>query len=254
MTVPFRDLVVVDVGNTAAKVAWFRDDRIEARVVLAHSDAANGDRPAALGELLARTPGVPVAIASVRADACERLIERFPADRRVLRAPDDFVVLVENDCDPRDGVGLDRLFDAAAIAGDRLPAVVIDVGTAITVDRVDPPGIFRGGAIAPGVSLSFRALCRDTGRLPLVTPGDAPPAALGRDTAAALRAGVVRGLAGLVDRLATDLSGDDAATFWITGGEAHWLLPLLATRPRYDADLTLRGIARSARHVLSMGP
>src|SRR6185369_116946 len=67
-------------------------------------------------------------------------------------------------------VGQDRLLDAlGAYARSTQACIVIDAGTAITVDFVDGQGVFHGGAIAPGVQMMLRALHEQTAALPLVT-------------------------------------------------------------------------------------
>lgn len=59
----------------------------------------------------------------------------------------------------RETLGADRLCNAAAAwAASLAPALVIDAGTAVTVDLVDAGGVYRGGAILPGQSLTLRAL------------------------------------------------------------------------------------------------
>src|SRR5207249_4465914 len=65
-------------------------------------------------------------------------------------------------------VGLDRLFNAVAVNARRAPeaaAVVVDAGSAVTVDWVDARGVFRGGAIFPGFRLMAEALHRYTALL-----------------------------------------------------------------------------------------
>ncbi|MBI4879739.1 MAG: type III pantothenate kinase [Planctomycetes bacterium] len=244
------DLVVLDVGNSTATVALFAGERVLERRSFPHEDRSLAD----LCAFIARAPqGCAAALAGVRPSACRRIADALGGARPLLLAPRDFGAPIENACLPPESVGLDRLFDAAAAAlRHGLPAIVVDAGTAVTVDRVDPPGVFRGGAIAPGVRLAFEALERGAEQLPLVQaePGRVPDA-LGTDTAAAIRSGVVRGLAGLVDRLVADLAAGLAAAgpprVVLTGGDAPLLLPLLCCRPRYDADLTLHGIALGAR-------
>jgi type III pantothenate kinase len=188
-------------------------------------------------------------------------IDALRSIRPVLRAGVDFRAAVANACRPAQGVGQDRLFDAAgAVAMQIVPAVVVDAGTAITVDRIDPPPapptsgaggepVFAGGAIAPGLRLAFGALHRETALLPLVqtqVPGRAAAvAALGTDTEAAIRSGVIRGTAGLIDRLVEEVGAAGKPPVLLTGGDAPALLPYLRCAPRLEPDLTLRGIAYS---------
>lgn len=251
MTAPVVDLVAVDVGNSKVAAALLAGREVTARARFRHAEPG---ALAALAEFLARAPAAaPVALASVNAEALAALLPALAA-RRVAVAPRDFSAAIDNACTPPESVGQDRLFDAAG-AAERypLPAVVVDAGTAVTVNRVDPGPTFRGGAIAPGLELAFEVLHRRTSQLPRVATGAAGAAvpALGTDTAAAIRSGVVRGVAGAIDRLCRDLAascpGGRAACFVLTGGAARTLLPFLETDFVLDPDLQLRGIAAGFR-------
>ncbi|RMF89255.1 MAG: type III pantothenate kinase, partial [Planctomycetota bacterium] len=136
---------------------------------LRHEDSAD-----VLGEWLAELDSaVSWYIGSVNRPATTRLLEwqrtHRPQDRVVLLTYED-VPLDVRVPDP-DMVGIDRLLDAAA--ADRLrregsPAVVVDLGTAITVDLVSADGGFLGGAILPGLAMAARALHDYTDLLPLI--------------------------------------------------------------------------------------
>ncbi len=115
--------------------------------------------------------------------------------------------------DEPDKVGIDRL--ANALAADRLrsagsAAIVVDLGSAITVDVVSADGAFLGGAIMPGIAMSARALHEFTDLLPLEPMSELaqPPAPLGKTTSACLQAGLYWGAIGgvreLIARLGTD--------------------------------------------------
>lgn len=241
------DLVVLDVGNTAVKVGLFAGAELVARAWFGHRSP---DSLALARDFVARASATAlVAAAAVRPERVKDLLDACAAGRRCLVAPTDFAPTVRNDAEPPASVGLDRLFNAAAVADTAGPTVVVDAGTAVTVDRVEPPGVFRGGAIAPGLRLGFEGLHHGTSQLPLVPAPEvgAGVPALGRDTVAAIRAGVVRGVAGGIERLARDLGVGDDALLVLTGGDALRLLPFLSLELRHEPDLTLLGIARGAR-------
>jgi type III pantothenate kinase len=149
-------------------------------------------------------------------------------------------------------VGRDRLFGARAaieIAGG--DALVVAVGTALTVDAVRADRTFLGGAIAPGPELLARALATGTARLPLVEPR-AGALALGVDTEGALRAGIAVGLRGaareLVERLIAE-AGLPKATVVVTGGARAFVLDPPAFPGRnvlVEADLVHRGLLLAA--------
>ncbi|MRR09186.1 type III pantothenate kinase, partial [bacterium] len=95
-------------------------------------------------------------------------------------------------------LGADRLVNAYAawkLYGG--PALVVDIGTAVTWDAVDSRGVFRGGAIAPGPGLLLKALAERTAQLPEVALKRAP-LATGRATAECVRSGVYWGTVGMV--------------------------------------------------------
>jgi type III pantothenate kinase len=149
-----------------------------------------------------------------------------------------------------DMVGIDRLLDAVAV--NRLrpparPAIIVDLGTAITVDLVSVEGVFRGGAIMPGIGMAARALHEFTDLLPLldmVSLAD-PPGALGGDTMAAMQSGIFWGAVGGIRRLIEELSstGEGEPHIYLTGGAAPSVAPLIAPGTTYHPHLTLAAIA-----------
>jgi pantothenate kinase type III len=244
------DRVVLDVGNSAVTVAICDRDQVLTAVSVVHAGIAPEDFERRLRAAIAPAPPLaPIGIAQVNDAIAAKVIAIAGSSRRVLVAPRDFAPGVVNACENPETVGLDRLFDANALDRDG-DFVVVDAGTAITVDRVCR-GVFEGGAIAPGIRVSYRALHRETGKLPQVEPDLSPPPALGRNTRQAMRVGVERGLAGLVDRLVADLLAElpadrrAASRVFLTGGDARYLAPLLRTPIEIDPMLTLRGIARA---------
>ena len=156
-------------------------------------------------------------------------------------------------------VGVDRLLNAlaaAALAPPALPdqdgpafAVVADCGTATTVDTVRLNGggrpEFLGGAILPGATLCVKALHAHTALLPEINlHADAP--ADGRDTAAAIRLGVLEMQAAAIDRLLGGWNGLPAFQV-LTGGAADLIADRLRTaEPRRVPHLTLIGLALAA--------
>jgi type III pantothenate kinase len=149
-------------------------------------------------------------------------------------------------------VGIDRLL--AALAADRLrqrdrAAIVVDLGTAITVDLVDTDGAFAGGAILPGIATSARALAEQTDALPKVSLEilDHPPAALGTSTIPAIESGIYWGAIGAIRELVSQLSKpfQILPDLFITGGASRQVADLLKTHGtvRHVPNLVLSGIA-----------
>lgn len=150
-------------------------------------------------------------------------------------------VMMDN---PRE-VGADRIATAVA-AHDMFPGenvVVVDFGTAITVDAVSAKGQYLGGAIAPGVDTSATALFAATAQIRRVELV-APPHAIGKTTVHAVQSGVIYGTAALVDglvRRATEEMGGEAAVV-ATGGLAPVVAEHCETIDKLEPMLTLLGL------------
>jgi type III pantothenate kinase len=154
-------------------------------------------------------------------------------------------------------VGADRLINA--LAAGRLygaPAVVLDFGTATTLDAVAADGSFVGGAIAPGLELGLEALAARTARLPRVE-ALRPERAIGRDTVSAIRSGAVFGYLGLarelLERMRAELAVEAPGVHVhviLTGGisQVPWIVELPGV-DAIDPDLTLKGLAILAEEV-----
>jgi type III pantothenate kinase len=149
-------------------------------------------------------------------------------------------------------VGIDRLLAAAAANWIRQrdrPAIVVDLGTAITVDLVDADGAFAGGAILPGIATSARALAEQTDALPQVLLEflDEPPAALGTSTIPAIESGIYWGAIGAIRELVAQLSTpfQIQPDLFITGGASRQVADRLKTHGavRHMPNLVLSGIA-----------
>ncbi len=148
-----------------------------------------------------------------------------------------------------EAVGADRLLAAgAAFRLARGPVIVVDAGTALTVDLVSAGGCFLGGTIAPGLNAMADALASGTSLLPEVIIR-APASAVGRDTPECIRAGVVFGAAGAVDRVVEELiaTADGAPRVFLTGGDATFLSPYIRSPHVSEPDLVLRGLAYAYR-------
>ena len=147
-----------------------------------------------------------------------------------------------------DRVGADRL--CAAYAAWRLASgavVVVDAGTAITVDGVRADGTFAGGAILAGPHLVSEALRRGTALLP-AAPAALPVRVLGRTTDEALAAGVGYGLGGAVRALIARAAEELAEPVRVvgTGGALARLAGCGDCFDRVEPDLALLGIRWTA--------
>ena len=244
-----------DIGNSSIGCAVFDGEELRTRWRM-DTGLASTAYATRLGRALERAgigaPGLEGAIASsvvrgltevmgraVRSVAGCDLMEADP------RADPGIDVAAEKP----EAVGVDRLLAAGAafrqVGGS---VIVVDVGTALTVDLVSTAGCFMGGTISPGLKAMAKALATGASLLPHVDI-TAPASALGRDTPECIRAGVVFGAAGAVDRLVEELKDatDGAPRVVLTGGDAPALSPYLKSPHDSQPDLVLRGLAYAFR-------
>lgn len=251
-------LLALDVGNTNLTTGLVRDGRLVAtRRASSHLHFTADELEVAIDGLL-RLDGatlddaativlasvVPTLTAAVEAIAARR-------DRSLVVAAAGNVPLAIRVDRPNE-VGADRLVNALAVS--RLygtPAVVVDFGTATTLDCVAADGAYVGGAIAPGLELGLDALAARTARLPRIELR-APDRAIGRDTVGAMQAGTIFGYqdlaSGLLARVRRELAESagvepDAVRAVLTGGlsGAPWARSVVGV-DAIDPDLTLKGL------------
>jgi len=141
-------------------------------------------------------------------------------------------------------VGADRIVNGVA-AYERFggPVVIVDFGTATTIDVISAEGAYLGGAIAPGVETSAEALFSKAARLSKVDL-EAPAGVIGRNTRESVQAGLMLGEAAMVDGLVRRVwqeLGEETAVV-ATGGLAPSMSALCETVGHVDVDLTLTGL------------
>ena len=250
-------LVVIDIGNTRTCVGVARQ-----RAIHEAKTATNGDLAHVTQLVLTAQASIsgdqtaPIVIASVN-DVFADQLESALADQlgsRPYRVGRDLPIPVSCDLSPEALTGQDRLLNAtAAWAVLQQACIVVDAGTAVTVDFIDGTGVFHGGAIAPGASMQLQSLHEHTEALPELTfdrPDDDP---FGRDTAQAMLQGVYHGVQGLVRRLAEKYASYYEAypTIIATGGDAEAIFGADELVDRIVPDLTLLGIAVAAQEALT---
>lgn len=238
--------LIVDMGNTSVKVALMREGEAVAR-------AAADDFSTAL---LERIPG-PVdraIVSSTRGDgrSVTEALEQLGIP--TLRFTPSTPVPIEIGYLTPETLGRDRV--AAAVgAADRYPEddlLIIDCGTAVTVDRVErrPDGRHRfvGGFISPGAWLRFRALNDYTAALPLLGPEgweEEASGAPGRTTAEAVKRGVMAGLQMEIEgHIEISRRKNQKIRVIFTGGEAKYFVKRIKNTIFANRDLVLWGLDR----------
>lgn len=247
-----RTIIALSVGNTRARVGLLRGrELLESSV---HASGASGDIAEATVALADKAEGddSPVVVMSsvhrAAAEAIERdvkaqglVVQRFGRD---LPVP----IRQSLDAEGERTVGQDRLLCAiGAYAMSNQACVVVDLGTALTVDFVDGEGVFHGGAIAPGLAMMLRAMHEHTDALPSVEYRlPQPTDHFGKNTADAMRLGVTAMVCGAVRWLAERYAEHYEAYPRIiaTGGDVG-VLETDGVVESFVPDLQLHGIRRA---------
>ena len=234
-------VLLLDAGSSRLKWAWWRDGRLDR----SESSAGGGDAASAVGDIESPvSPGRVVLASVLEAAAQARLVEalnrRFGSDVEVAGVTDACCGVRNGYANPA-RLGVDRWL--AMIAGYRSAGacIVVDCGTAVTIDVVDKAGRHLGGQILPGLGAMARCLIGST-RLT-----DAPAvsgALLGSDTAACIGAGIHHAVGALIDRVAAAWADDHGMPrVIITGGDAGDVARFVNTKTEIRSTLVLDGLA-----------
>jgi type III pantothenate kinase len=249
-------ILTVDAGNTTTVFAVGRPNADDLSPVLRFATRADDTAEDWAARLLPAMErgGIfadsirGVAIASVVPAVTTALIELcvriFKVEPLVVSAESNLGITIDVDA-PLE-VGADRI--ANSVAAFELfggPTIVVDLGTATKIESISASGSFRGGVIAPGIGVSLGVLVNRAARLYAV-PLTPPPAAIGKNTTAAVQSGVVLGhvamIEGMLRRVAEETESPNHVV--LTGGYAGTIGESLQGVTDVRPDLTLVGVRR----------
>ncbi len=246
-------ILAIDVGNTNTKLGFFGTSGTLDRFFAIPSDE---DRTAEETARLfmrcaaelpqgfevtgsAMSSVIPRASAAV-ADAAECVFGVRPI---TVTAETDIGIEIDY-ADPS-SLGSDRIVTCvAAVKKYGAPFILVDFGTATTVNVVNADGAFAGGAITLGIKSTMACLVKCTAKLPCVEP-DVPSSAIGKSTADAIKSGVILGAAGqiryIAERIKTEL-GLKNAKMLATGGLAALVQAVDPMFDTVDKNLAVEGL------------
>jgi len=249
-------LLAVDVGNTNVVFALFEGREIKARWRIATDPRRTGDEYAVWLTQLLRIEGVDkeeisqIVVGTVVPRTVHNLTvlgEKYFGVSPLFagQGPEGWGFAVDVD-EPR-SLGADRALNAIAghekYGGD---LIIIDFGTATTLDAIDFNGAYKGGIIAPGINLSLDALVNNTAKLPRIAiQSPASDSVIGTNTEDQMLIGVFWGyvamMEGLIRRMKAEIGRP--AKVIATGGLAILFDEHSDLFDAVDADLTLEGLA-----------
>ncbi len=245
-------LLAIDIGNTNIVIGCIKDDAIKFKARIATDYTRTSDQYGVEIKNMLEAFGVqredisdciissvvPPVFHSVRTGVIKVIGKQPMVVGPGLKTGLDIQV------DSAAQVGSDRIVIAvAALAEYEAPLILMDLGTATTIEVVQPPRTYIGGVIYPGVRLSLEALTGRAAQLPGISL-EKPRQVIGRNTVDCMRSGMMFGTAamldGIVERMEQELG--HRCTLVATGGMAQFIVPLCKREIILEKDLLLKGL------------
>lgn len=234
--------LTIDQGNSEAKMALWNGSHLEAFMMDPALTPAGVNRFVGSYEL---SGAMYCSVAREDVDIVRHLRRIAPC---AVRLTPDTPLPIRVAYRTPNTLGADRVAAAVGAWADHQghPILVVDAGTAVTYDYVDPDGVYQGGNIAPGISMELRALHEFTARLPLVAfPEDMPTlcqATFGGTTREAIALGAVHAVLASIDFYRRRLPADTRVV--LGGGCGHHLASVCDFEVHLDDHLVSRGLNR----------
>lgn len=247
-------LLAVDIGNTQTVLGLFDGEETLGQWRVATEAQRTADELAVVFTNLLEMRGlglgyVDAMIVSSVVPALTRSYKDLAS--KVFNAPfygvtADMKTGLSNRYDDPRAVGADRIVNAVATGKHYgFPAIIVDIGTATTVEAVDGESNYLGGAILTGLNVALEALVARTAKLPSVDLEEAPRKVIATNTPDSLRSGFIYGYAGALDALirrSREEMNVDNPHVIATGGPAGVVVPYCEEIQTFDPDLTLKGL------------
>ncbi|VAX24505.1 Pantothenate kinase type III, CoaX-like [hydrothermal vent metagenome] len=245
-------LLVIDVGNTQIVLGVYDGKSLKAHWRLDTKARRTEDEMAVMVSQLFNLAGIEARsvknaiISCVVPPLLPALLNfcrnTFSCDPLVVGPGIKSGVSIRTD-DPRE-VGADRIANTAGgLSIFDPPMILIDFGTAITIDAISKNAEYLGGAIIPGIELSMNALYHKAAKLPKVEITK-PPSIIGANTVHSMQSGAFYGYVCLVDGIVKKMKSvlGAGAKVIATGGEAALVAKSSETIEHVEDNLTLIGL------------
>lgn len=257
-------ILVIDAGNTATELGLFRGHdlvrkiRIDSKLLMDHAGIVGPSRSKYSHDLSKALKSIKKAVGrtsfKVKGICISSVVPGLTktltgAARKAFKAP-----MINVDHKTYTGIklktkkpaeiGADRIVNAAcAYHYFGTPCIIIDMGTATTLDCVDRKGNYIGGVILPGVGISARALNSFTAKLPMVEFKQ-PKKAIGKNTVECIQSGLYYGNIGMIGKTLERCKFEmkRIPNVVITGGLGRIFCNKIASVKYYWPDITLRGL------------
>ncbi len=235
-------LLAIDIGNSQINLALFREENL----VKANFFPRDDWQKFPLKKFIGKKEVDAIFLASVVPSLTKKVAffcrQNLSLKPKIITAEDCGIpIKIKN---PKE-VGVDRVLNALAVFSiDHQPTIIVDTGTATTIDLVSEKGAYLGGIILPGLKISVEALAEKTALLPEVKIKK-PKSLIGKDTISAIQSGIIYGSAESISGLIARMKKESKKNLLVvgTGGWIKILAPLVKTIDKIEPHLTLKGLA-----------
>ncbi|HET8736779.1 MAG TPA: type III pantothenate kinase [Pricia sp.] len=231
--------LIIDAGNTAVKLAVF-----DKKKLIFHQTAELGHVARQVKEICDHYPRISHSIVSSFGNLDRKVLAVVAVFCEMHELSSSSKVPFKNLYATPDTLGVDRiaLATSAFYHNPKGNALVIDAGTCITYDMVNDHGEYLGGAISPGLNMRYRALHRQTLKLPLLQPEDFTDF-IGNATEAGIHSGVINGMCREIDGVIDQYRSRFAdLTVILTGGDTQFLSKRLKNTIFAHSNFLLEGL------------
>lgn len=237
-------ILFVSVGNTRVKLAY--QDHVSLMSCSCNVDMIGSDFESLLATFLQNCDMVTKVVYCSVVDKANKYLLDCLAGLNVELVLVDFAKVLQVDYQKYPQLGNDRKMVCEAVVATHSSAIVIDLGTATTVN-VFVDKVFVGGLIMPGIEMSYHALTDRTSKID-VTKIVQTEILLGLDTLSNVSSGIINmttlSLNSLIDKIRDEYEYDFSV--YITGGNACYILKGLDFNFTYDEDLLIKGMLQFA--------
>jgi type III pantothenate kinase len=232
--------LIIDVGNTRAKLALFRENIFLEKKIILEEDLTFG-----FIQNFFQKNKIEKTILSASGIVSEEVVSFLQKQKNVIFLSAETPIPIKNLYATPQTLGKDRL--ASVVAANHLfpneNCLTIDCGTCTTYNFINVKGEFLGGNITPGVTMRFEAMHHFTAKLPLVEKSETDDLLYGNDTKTALQTGAELGavheMQGFIEAY---IQRFGKIKTLLTGGNADFFAKQLKNQIFADSNLVLTGL------------
>ena len=230
--------LIIDIGNTRAKLALFKDEELFHIEIVRHDDFLISVLK--LIEKHEVKKGIISSVIFLKKDEIAKISEKI----QLLELSHELKLPFKNNYGTPETLGVDRMALIAAAVKEypNKNVLVIDAGTCITYDFVSAAKEYFGGAISPGLEMRYKALNEFTSKLPLLSRKEEIEV-IGDSTSNSIHSGVVHGILGEIHNFVDHYKREnDFLTVVLTGGDTNYLANKLKIDIFAQPNFLLKGL------------